>query len=367
MAKAVPAYQRICDHLRGLIASGEMPYGTRLPSVQVLATQYGTSVFTIQNALAPLVREGLLESAPRRGTFVRSRPGELRSVGVYFGRSFWAGAEMAFYRELDQQLARELQSDGIRKFTWIDARSDSEQAEPFPDLVAAVENRAIQGLIVANVNPIEMAWLESLPVSLSAFSSHPIPARVGLDTRQMMNAAVSDLKRQGCRSVGLIFPRPMWGPEDSDHVPDVISAFPDFRQAAASEGMEIRDEWIRTPPRHLPSREYPEFGRREFLALWKRDERPDGLIVYPDNIVTGVSMAILEERVSVPEELKLVLHRNEGVDFLCPLVATWLVTSVRQVALALVQQLRSQLDGKNVAPIYLPYMIEPVFPARGAS
>jgi DNA-binding LacI/PurR family transcriptional regulator len=79
--------------------------------------------------------------------------------------------------------------------------------------------------------------------------------------------------------------------------------------------------------------------------LWAQPERPDGLIVYPDMTARGVVLALLELQVKVPAELKLVLHRNQNVEFLCPLAADWVITREKDVAKALLQQIKDRFGG----------------------
>lgn len=60
-------YLRIADELRRLIAGGELPSGTMLPSELALAAQHSVSRGTARSALALLVDEGLVEVVPGQG------------------------------------------------------------------------------------------------------------------------------------------------------------------------------------------------------------------------------------------------------------------------------------------------------------
>ena len=106
------------------------------------------------------------------------------------------------------------------------------------------------------------------------------------------------------------------------------------------------------------SQEHEEFGYREFLEIWKQPERPDGLFVYPDTVVKGTIIAILQESVSVPADLKLVFHRNEGCPLLCPVEATWMVSDTGSLATALIGLVERQLAGQPVEPILVPFGFE---------
>lgn len=355
----LPAYQRIEDSLRSEILSGRLAYGSRLPAAQELAAQYGTSVFTIHSALSPLVEEGLLERAPRRGTIIWGGKNRLTQVGLYYGSNFLHGAGKSFYHKLSEELEKELSLERIRRRIWIDTRAEADQQESPPDLAEALARRQIQALIGISLNPVDARWIGGLTIPVAAASTAQLPGRVGQDYPQMVQAAMQTLREQGCRSVGFILPRPVWGPEESDRVDDIAGLFPSIVEEAGRLGLQIRNSWMRTPPRRLSDSSLEEFGFRQFLELWRQPERPEGLVVIPDTVVRGVITAILHEGIRAAGDLKLVLHRNEGIPVLCPFPASWLVTNVRQWAVALIEQLKHQIAGRRVQPVYLPTFLNP--------
>jgi GntR family transcriptional regulator len=63
-------YRRIEASVRAMIAEGEMRPGMRLPSEATLAQRFGTTRVTVSKALAVLERDGLVNRAVGRGTFV---------------------------------------------------------------------------------------------------------------------------------------------------------------------------------------------------------------------------------------------------------------------------------------------------------
>jgi len=67
-------HARISEKIRNELASRLYAVGDSLPTVRELARQFNCSITTIQNALAPLREEGVLESQGRRGMFVRALP-----------------------------------------------------------------------------------------------------------------------------------------------------------------------------------------------------------------------------------------------------------------------------------------------------
>jgi len=69
----VPLVDQICERVTQLVRHGQLPGGTRLPSIRRLARQVGASPFTVVDAYDRLVARGLLESRAGRGFFVTQR------------------------------------------------------------------------------------------------------------------------------------------------------------------------------------------------------------------------------------------------------------------------------------------------------
>lgn len=67
-----PLLLRIVDDLRERIDSGDLGPGARLPSTRELIESYGVSTQTVQRAISVLRSEGVVESIPGKGVFVRS-------------------------------------------------------------------------------------------------------------------------------------------------------------------------------------------------------------------------------------------------------------------------------------------------------
>ena len=68
-------------------------------------------------------------------------------------------------------------------------------------------------------------------------------------------------------------------------------------------------------------------------------------------------MAIREKQVRVPEDLKLALGKNETIDLFCPMPATFVVASEREMARALIEQVQKQFRGESCERISLPFKL----------
>jgi GntR family transcriptional regulator len=74
LASPVPPYEQLRAQVAGLIATGGLEAGTRLPSVRQLAADLGLAGGTVARAYHELELAGLVEGRGRHGTVVRSGP-----------------------------------------------------------------------------------------------------------------------------------------------------------------------------------------------------------------------------------------------------------------------------------------------------
>jgi DNA-binding transcriptional regulator YhcF (GntR family) len=71
-ASAVPPYEQLRAGIAARVADGELPAGTRMPTVRRLAEELGLAANTVARAYRELEADGVLTTQGRRGTFVSS-------------------------------------------------------------------------------------------------------------------------------------------------------------------------------------------------------------------------------------------------------------------------------------------------------
>lgn len=67
----VPPYRQIAEILRSRIESGEYPKGTRIPTESEIVDTWEVARTTARRAIALLREQGLIETVPQRGSYVR--------------------------------------------------------------------------------------------------------------------------------------------------------------------------------------------------------------------------------------------------------------------------------------------------------
>jgi len=345
---------QIADRMRELLGSGKLSPGEKIPSTSALAKTWSTDVCTVHAALTTLQKEGLLARYPGKGTFVQKREERLTKVGIYYDHHTFGNGKSLFLQSLNMALKTELDIRGIEMDTWIDPRPTEQTGAPWAPFAKAAENRSFQALIVPGTNRELLRWQTRLPVPTAFLTGEAgIPNRVNTDEKQFIDIGLRALSEQGCRSVGMIAPWATCEPYNR--------FFSHFTDVSRALGLTVKNEWMRLAPdpgaMHRPGQAYDYFGYQEFLALWSYPDRPEGLIVLDDVVARGVIAALLEKSVPVPRELKLVLQKNEAINYLCPMPVTFAVGSEREIARALVDQVEKQFRGESCEPISLPFKL----------
>ena len=78
------------EHILGQLETGELAGGGKLPGAKEFSERIGVSLAVVQSSFSSLVRDGILESIPRSGTFVRNDWQERILPGSFVSfREFW--------------------------------------------------------------------------------------------------------------------------------------------------------------------------------------------------------------------------------------------------------------------------------------
>jgi len=80
----VPPFEQLRAQIASRAASGDLPAGTRLPTVRSLAAELGLAVNTVAKAYRALESDGVITTEGRRGTFVSGASGDAREAAAAY-------------------------------------------------------------------------------------------------------------------------------------------------------------------------------------------------------------------------------------------------------------------------------------------
>lgn len=79
----IPLYEQITSQIKEQILQGKIEQGSLLPSIRMMAKELKVSIITVKRAYEDLEREGFVETAPGKGTYVSMNNKErLREIRI---------------------------------------------------------------------------------------------------------------------------------------------------------------------------------------------------------------------------------------------------------------------------------------------
>jgi DNA-binding LacI/PurR family transcriptional regulator len=347
-------YRRVAESLRDGILNRQFLPGQQLPSKHELMKTWHASSFTIHSALQALIREGWIESIRGAGTYVAQPLNRFVNAGIYHGADICSEEETPFLRRVHVSLLKKFRDLGKETTVFMDTRPAEAQHQLMPELAEAIRHRRIQCLVFPLANNENRPTLLRLKLPIASLSG-PAAGMINFDMDDLFRQSLRILAGQGCRTVGLLSSYPGLR-SDIDAENDFYQS---FWQAVRTSGLTTKKIWVNRPAHGVPSHEVETRGYTAFKSFWKKEEKPDGLIVYPDALVRGVITAVLETGAAeVTRRMKFIFHRNLHLKFLCPLPAAWAISDEDAVAQALIDQIDRQFAGEKISPLLLPFSFQ---------
>ncbi|MBI4025148.1 MAG: GntR family transcriptional regulator [Verrucomicrobia bacterium] len=312
---ADPVHVQIERYLRGQIQRAALKPGARLPSSRELARKWDVDYKAVQRALKRMAADGLLERAPRRGTFVRAQTAKA-TVGILIGPSLLV-PEHYFHRALAAALKKETGDRGWRSRLYDDLRNTNAKAvsviiQQLIDDIRCPAEAGFKGLLWISVPPgrLKDEVLQArLPKVLLDEET------IYFDIYDFTRKAVDYLAQRGCRHLFYFRSGALSGGKDTRDLDG-------FWDGASAHGLKVgqnsihnlkRTEWAgRTTVESL--------GRDQMRALLDRWDQagawPDGLIVRDDVAMRGIGLALQERGAKIIAKLRIVCCASEEIQHL---------------------------------------------------
>ena len=346
----LPASKEIGAKIRTLIKSGALPRNSQLPATKILAQLCGVFPNTIQLALEPLVREGLLDRRQNRGTVVRGGRRRIVRLGFYENFDAIAPGDRDFLLSLQVEMARVLGEQNAELKVWVGSG-------PIPkslpkNLREACQKREVDGIAITQGNPSLVKALMNLPVPIVAYPGLRFcKSRVEFRHAELVDQAVRRLNALGVKRPAFL--SSVTHETQSDIRDDSYLVYEYWNKSWAELGVKAPRELLIRPTAKKPAKFIEQYGYDAMKALWKTKKRPDGLFIFPHTAARGSLTALLEMGVNIPTDLKLVAHGNIETPILTPYPVDWITSSSRDIVQAMVQQIQNGLYGLPVKPIWL--------------
>jgi DNA-binding LacI/PurR family transcriptional regulator/DNA-binding transcriptional regulator YhcF (GntR family) len=348
----MPASKEIRGKIRTLVKNGALRANSQLPSTKTLAELFGVFPNTVQLALEPLVREGLLDRRQNRGTVVRKGRRHIVRLGFYENFDAIAPGDRDFLLSLQVEMAKVLEKQNAELKVWVGSGRIPKSLPK--NLLEACEKREVDGIAITQGNPSLVRALMNLPVPIVAYPG----LRFGKSRVEFRHADLIDQAVRRLAALGVSRPAflsSVTHEKQSDIRDNSYLVYEYWNKSWAALGIKAAPELLARPSTSRPVKSIEQFGYDAMKALWNRKSRPDGLFIFPHTAARGSLIALLEMGVGIPADLKLVAHGNIETPILTPYPVDWITSSSRVIVQAMVNQIQRGLDGLPVKPVFLKH------------
>lgn len=292
--KRIPKYVQVKNFIVGLINSGELKVGEKIPSLSHLVQTCKASDTTIKKALSDLAHDGYLKGQWGKGVFIRSRfPGRSNRSITLFVWSDPGRLQHPSNIELMNGIMEEcVKANYHLVFTFIDPLVMA--ADEIEQRVAQVNSAGIMipfipGLTDSHLRPLSRAHI---PV---VFINKPFPAIspyfIGWDTGRLVAEAATQFVLMGGKSIAII-----GSPRDESF--QVIRRSVEDSLAAIGETLDPR--FIRRGPYGIES------GKKLMAELLDDGLKP-GLVIADDELAGyGVLEALTAHGLKSPADIQIL-------------------------------------------------------------
>lgn len=347
-----PKYVQLADHLRGLINSGELKVGDRLPSYTEMYRQFGVATATAQGVYDLLEREHIIERRPGSGIYVAEPQRNLTGNIGFIGGANYKSPNLPFYQLLMEGMQQSI-GVGRRHLLYLGTDEDWD--------VGACEK--IDGLLLCNIEKPE-AILRQLPPHIPRVSVLTIVdgvTSVGVDDYRGAQMAVRHLIEQGHRRIACLMEK---FPSESRR------RYSGYRDALLEAGIEADPRWGRLTDAvdrealQWTAQPYREWARQQMTDWLENDWRELGCTaILAQNEIAAISvMQVLQkEGTEVPGDVSVMGF--DGTD-LCDLVSPRLSAvslPLAEIGATAIEVLNRQIDGEpaSTQAVMLPLSLRP--------
>ncbi len=339
--KSLSKAKALISCVRRMIVSGELSPGDRLPSTQELSAQLDMSIANVQRSLSALVHEGILVRRPHYGTLVCETEKKLKIVAIISFIRPECGAKPYLLSQAGF-LAVELHKRGYEVITLTE---DMDKPD-FDRLEQTLRETKVQGIIPLDAPARLLRRFLSINMPLATTSGVFKDNGVYADFSELPRMTEEILKKEGKKRLAVI----SQVRHDTNRYPNGVilnRMLDDLRELTGrySPGEEktlfCMSSWYVWNCQ--TGEKMTEFAYNSTMKLLSSPNPPDSLMITSDELLNGVTQAILQ----TGKNVLLIGYRNREVAVFSPLSAYYLEISQKETALALIQTLEKQFQGEK--------------------
>jgi DNA-binding LacI/PurR family transcriptional regulator len=295
-----PLYRQIVADIEEQVASGRLKPGDRIAPQNKLAKQYDVSLITVKKALAELANKGIIYSRVGKGTFVAETPksgnqAPHKSIGLVL-----RDLNNPYFSLVVQGVEGKASELGYNLL--LSSSSDQEAKEETQ--IAHFLEIGVSGMIIASMGHHHQATPGILqlqkqkhPFVMVSYVQNEDISYIGTDHVYGAYIATEHLISLGYKQIGYI------NSEEGDALGDLRQK--GYERALKEYGHAVSKDYIYQLPIEGVWNQY-QAGYQLGIQIAELKSRPDAIFIYNDLIALGFEQAVLNQKVTVPEDIAIV-------------------------------------------------------------
>lgn len=289
------------DGLKGAILCGHYKPGDVLPPMRVFTEQLGVSRIVMNEVIARLKAEGLVNSRPRVGCVVLDR-----NEKIWKGRILLVNpiGDDNYYNGIFAGVIRDSLIANGYLFLFCTVPQFETKSYDFSTLEHLIQ-RSVDLVVLSSLKPEIVRFVSRFGVPYVSISQFPVGkaklpcATAVIDWNAAIGDFVADLKENGIGTVEQV----SW-----------VDTMADAAPALETAGFSVR-RWVIRPDKKMPRiMAVKEAGYKAFAKrLSSPDPKlPELFFFTDDNLAEGAFLAMAERGIRIPEDIGVVTWANYG-------------------------------------------------------
>jgi len=340
--KPVPLYQQIVSDIIKQIESGALHANDSVGSHSELAKAYDVSLITIKKALNELINKKYLYSRVGKGTYVSRQ-----SVDIDFSKGNTIGIVLRdlnspFFARIVESVEKQVSEIGCNLLVSTSSNSREKESKQINKYLKI----GVSGLILTSITHethvsglIRKLHSDNFPYVVVAYTEDEDINYIGVDHELGARLATEHLINLGYKKLGYI------NCESGYKLGEVRKK--GFLEALENHGYAHNENFHYRLRQRGDWHDY-ESGYEIAFDYIKQSERPEALFIYNDLAALGFEKGILENGLSIPQDVAIVGFDNIKRGVVAPVPLTTIQQPANEVGRLAIEMILKKIKGELV-------------------
>jgi len=340
--KSSPLYQQIVDDIKTQIRSGALHVDESVGSHSELSHNYGVSLITVKKALNELINLKYLYSRVGKGTYVSSNTEEIDFSAQLTIGLVLRDLKSPFFSRIVESVEKYASEIGCNLLVSTSSNSRDKETQQIKNYI----NLGVSGLILPSITHdthasklVRELHSDNFPYVVVAYSEDKKINYIGVNHEKGASIATEHLISLGYKRIGYI------NSEIGYKLGEVRKK--GFLRALEHNGQIFNEDFHYRLVQRGGWHDY-ESGYDIAKYFISQADRPDAIFAYNDLAALGFEKGILENGLSVPDDVAIVGFDNIKRGVIAPVPLTTIHQPANEVGRLAIKMILKKIRGEVV-------------------